>query len=167
MPLDLGHVTLQYISIPAGMPAPSMGLAPYLVVEFLSYVLSWTLFPFVMMYLVRLLQRPRALFLVHGALQLAAAAAVGPDLQREPARRFPRAAGCASRGNTSTVRRSAAFFIYGTFIAGVGLQVGIGTGLSLVVLDFILGEITGQLIMENLGPPKSGLIGVRRDSGRG
>ena len=41
----------------------------------------------------------------------------------------------------------AIFFIYGTFVAGVGLQVGIGTALSLVVLDFVLSLITSQVIL--------------------
>jgi hypothetical protein len=39
-----------------------------------------------------------------------------------------------------------AYFVYGSFIAGFGLQVGMGTALSIVVLDFVLGAITEQLI---------------------
>ena len=39
-----------------------LALVPYMVVQVLAYVLQWTLFPFVMMYMVRLLQRPGRYF---------------------------------------------------------------------------------------------------------
>jgi hypothetical protein len=40
----------------------------------------------------------------------------------------------------------AVFLVYGTYVAGVGLQVGVGTALSLVVLDFVISLIASQLI---------------------
>jgi hypothetical protein len=36
--------------------------------------------------------------------------------------------------------------IYGTFLAGVGLQIPTGTALSLVVLDLVLSMTTDQLV---------------------
>ena len=139
-PLNLIHVLLQF-----GNHPPKVGFVPYLVVEFLTYVLQWTLFPFIMLYVANLLQRreryfwhmvaynwlqlPLTLFIlalrVLGDFHLVAPEGIG----------------------VMELAAIAIFFIYGTFVAGVGLQVGIGTALSLVVLDFVLSLITGQVIL--------------------
>lgn len=138
-PLNLIHVLLQFQNQP-----PKLAIIPYLVVEFLSYVLQWALFPFLMMYVAGLLQRrgryfdymvaynwlqlPLTLFFLSfhilGDLHVIAPQGVG----------ILELAGLA------------VFFVYGTFIAGVGLQVGIGTALSLVVFDFVVSVIASQLI---------------------
>lgn len=138
-PLNFGHVLLQFQNQP-----PTLGFVPYLVVEFLTYVLQWTMFPFIMLYVADLLQRreryywhlvaynwlqmPLTLFFLTlrllGDFHLIAPQGIG----------------------VMELAGIAIFFIYGTFVAGVGLQVGIGTALSLVVLDFVLSLITGQLI---------------------
>ncbi len=123
---------------------PQLAFVPYLVVQALTYVVVWAIFPFAMMYVVQLLQRtPRyywhmvpynwmqlPLGLVHyGAWLLA-------DARLLPVRA------------AVYVELSALLIlsIYGTFVAGVGLQIGAGTALSLVVLDIVLGLITSQLI---------------------
>jgi hypothetical protein len=113
-------------------------------VEFLAYVLQWTLFPFVMLYVAGLLQRRGRYFdymLAYNWLQL-------------PLTLFfltLRIVGdfhiIAPQGvGVMELAGLAVFFVYGTYVAGVGLQVGIGTALSLVVLDFVVSLITSQLI---------------------
>lgn len=138
-PVHLAHVLMQFQNQP-----PKLGFVPFLVVEFLTYVLQWTLFPFAMLYVADLLQRrgryywhmvaynwlqmPLTLFFLAlrllGDFHLIAPQGIG----------------------VMELAGIAIFFIYATFVAGVGLQVGIGTALSLVVLDFVLSLITGQLI---------------------
>lgn len=138
-PLNLVHILLQ-----SGNHPPALGLVPFLIVEFLTYVLQWTLFPFVMLYVADLLQRrgryfhymvaynwlqmPLTLFFLTlrllGDLHLIAPQGVG----------------------VMELAGVAIFFVYGAFVAGVGLQVSIGTALGLVVLDFVLSLITGQMI---------------------
>jgi hypothetical protein len=138
-PLNLGHVLLQFQNHP-----PKLDIIPYLVVEFLAYVLQWTLFPFVMLYVAGLLQRRGRYFdymLAYNWLQL-------------PLTLFfltLRIVGdfhiIAPQGvGVMELAGLAVFFVYGTYVAGVGLQVGIGTALSLVVLDFVVSLITSQLI---------------------
>lgn len=139
-PLNLVHVLLQFQNQP-----PKLGFVPYLVVEFLTYVLQWTLFPFIMLYVTDLLQRRERYFwhmVAYNWLQL-------PLTLLFLTLRFlgdfhlvaPQGIGVMELVGV------AIFFVYGTFVAGVGLQVGIGTALSLVVLDFVLSLITSQVIM--------------------
>ena len=137
-PLDIAHVLLQTSD-------QHMGFVPYAIVEMLAYVLQWTIFPFVMLYIVQLLQRPGNYFsylvpynwmqlplgLFFFGLQLAG------DLGLIPAQ----GAGILQLAGW------AVFCIYGAFVAGVGLQAGIGTGVALVVLDFVLSQILGEVIM--------------------
>lgn len=138
-PLNLIHVLLQFQSRP-----PTLAFVPYLIVEFLTYVLQWTMFPFVMMYVADLLQR-RGRYLpymvAYNWLQLPLTlfflvVRITGDLHLIS----PQGMGILELVGL------AMFFVYGTFIAGVGLQVGIGAALALVVLDFVLSMITGQLI---------------------
>jgi hypothetical protein len=140
LPLNLIHVVLQFQSRP-----PTLAFVPYMIVEFLTYVLQWAMFPFVMMYVADLLQRrPRyfAHMVAYNWLQLPLTlfflvVRIAGDLHVIS----PQAMGALELVGLAT------FFVYGTFIAGVGLQVGIGTALALVVLDFVLSMITGQLIV--------------------
>ena len=39
-----------------------------------------------------------------------------------------------------------AFAVYGTFVAGIGLQIATRTALSLVVLDYVLGLLANRVI---------------------
>jgi hypothetical protein len=138
-PLSFTHVIMQF-----GERTPHLTFVPYLIVESLSYIISWTLFPFVMMYLVVLLQRPQRYFsymVAYNWLQLPLGVFVylvhlGGDFHVLP----PGAA------ESIQLFSLLAFFVYGSFIAGYALQLGMGTALSIVVLDFVLGLITEQLI---------------------
>lgn len=139
-PLNLIHALLQFQNHP-----PQLGFVPYLIVELLTYVLQWTLFPFVMLYVTDLLQRRGHYFsymVPYNWLQmplniLFVALTIVGDLHLIAPQSIA----------VMTLAGYAIFFIYATFVAGVGLQVGIGTALSLVVLDFVLSQITGQVIM--------------------
>lgn len=137
-PVQLMHLALAYETDKA-----SLDFVPYMVVQTLAYVLSWVLFPFVMLYIVRLLNRgPRYLYhiVLYNWMQvlwlpLSLAVLLGDlDLFPEPAL------------NLVSSLSIVAFVVYGTFIASIGLQVGTGIGLSLVVLDFVVGQISQQLI---------------------
>lgn len=138
-PLNFIHVVLQFQDHP-----PKLDIIPYLIVEFLAYVLQWALFPFVMIYMTGLLQRRGRYFdymLAYNWLQLPLtlfflSLRVLGDVHIIA----PQGVGVLELAGL------AVFFVYGTFIAGAGLQVGIGTALSLVVLDFVVSLITSQLI---------------------
>jgi hypothetical protein len=138
-PLHFTHKLLQY-----GTLESDLALVPYMVVQVLAYVVSWTLFPFAMLYIARLLDRsPRYLWHVvpYNWMQLPLALPlftiqVLTDLQFLP----PEVLGFLSPIIL------VAYLVYATFIAGIGLQVTTGTALSLVVLDYLLGLIADQLI---------------------
>ena len=140
-PLSFTHVVMQFGERTSGS---HLTFVPYLIVETLSYIVSWTLFPFVMMYLVDLLQRPQRYFsymVIYNWLQLPLSGFVylvylAGDFHILP----PGAA------ESIWLFGLLAFFVYGSFIAGYALQQGMGTALSIVVLDFVLGLITEQLI---------------------
>jgi hypothetical protein len=138
-PIQIGHRLLQYDAAKV-----DLDFIPYAVVQVLSYVLTWTLFPFTMLYITRLLDRtPRYLWhmipynwmqlplaLPLFSMQLMAALGVVPvDVL----------------GILSPIVL-VAFAVYGTFVAAIGLQVATGTALSLVVLDYVIGLIAQQLI---------------------
>jgi hypothetical protein len=137
-PLQLMHFALSY-----DMDKASLDFVPYMVVQALTYVLGWVLFPFVMLYIARLLNRgPRYLWhmVPYNWMQLLWlpqwTAILFVDLQMLPD------AVLNLIGSVSLV----AFVVYGTFIAGIGLQVATGTALSLVVLDYVVSQIMLQLI---------------------
>ncbi len=138
-PLSMIHSLLEFQNHP-----PKLDFIPFLVVEFLTYVLQWALFPFVMLYVADLLQRRERYFwhmVSYNWLQMPLTLFfLGLRLLGDVHLIAPQGIGAMELAGI------AIFFIYGTFVAGVGLQVGIGTALSLVVLDFVLSLITGQLI---------------------
>lgn len=138
-PLHFSHRLLLFSSRKG-----DLNLMTYLLVEVLAYIVSWTLFPFVMMYIVQLLQRtPRYywhmvsynwLQLPMNAIVLAVFLLADGGLVRASAALY------AQLGVIVTMA------VYGTFLAGVGLQVATGTALSLVVLDLVLSMVTNQLV---------------------
>ena len=140
LPLNAIHAVLQFQNHP-----PALSLVPYLIVEFLAYVLQWALFPFLMMYVAGLLQRRVRYFpymVAYNWLQLPLqiyflVLIILGDFHLIA----PQGLGVLELAGYAT------FFVYGAFVAGVGLQVGIGTALSLVVLDFVVSMITGQVIL--------------------
>ncbi len=138
-PVSMAHSLLEFQNHP-----PKIDFIPYLVVEFLTYLLQWTLFPFVMLYVADLLQRRERYFwhmVAYNWLQMPL------TLFFLTLRLLGDFHLIAPQGlGVMELAGIAIFFIYSTFIAGVGLQVSIGTALSLVVLDFVLSLITGQVI---------------------
>lgn len=138
-PLQIGRAVIQYDA-----DKPGLNLIPYLVVEVLSYILTWTLFPFAMLYVSALLGRaPRylAYMVPYIWMQLPLALPLFSvqlltDLQLLPP------VVLEVLGPAVLV----AFAVYGTFVAGIGLQVVTGTAMSLVVLDYVLGLLADRAI---------------------
>ncbi len=122
----------------------SLDFVPYLIVEILTYILTWTLFPFVMLYIARLLDRtPRylAYMVPYLWMQLPLALLlysiqILTDLSLLP----PIILGVTAPLVLVT------FAVYGTFVAGIGLQVFTGTAMGLVVLDYVLGLLADAVI---------------------
>lgn len=121
-----------------------LDLFTFIIIRVLEYVISWTLFPFVMLYVVQLLQRTHRYFwhlVPYNWLQLPLGLVLYSTYLLADAGVMPTAvAGYAQLGAFVLTA------IYGTFLAGVGLQVTTGTALSLVVLDLVLGMISSELI---------------------
>jgi hypothetical protein len=138
-PLQLSHMALLYKPDKAGLD-----FVPYMVVQTFSYILTWTLFPFVMLYISRLLERESrylAYMVPYNWMQLPLAAMLSSllvltDLQVLPTEVI------SFIGPVLLV----GIAVYGTFVAAIGLQVVTGTALSLVVLDYLLSLIVGELI---------------------
>lgn len=140
-PLQLAHALLTFEPT-----KETLALVPFTIVDVLSYVVLWTLFPFVMMYIARLLGRAwRYLWyvvpyiwmqlpigLVLYSVQLLNDFAVLPDV-------------VVSVLNPLVL---VTFAVYGTFVAGLGLQITTSTAVGLVVLDYVLGLIAQQLIAQ-------------------
>ncbi len=124
--------------------ASKLSLMAFVIVRVLAYVVSWTLFPFAMLYIVQLLQRSHRYFwhlVPYNWLQLPLGLVLYSIYLLADGGAIPVAV--ASYAELGALVITA---IYGTFIAGVGLQVTTGTALSLVVLDLVLGMITSELI---------------------
>ncbi len=138
-PFHFAHVALTYSA-----EATGLGPVSYAIVELLSYVLTWTLFPFAMMYLTRLVGReefyfwhmvPYIWFQLPVAIPLFGVALLN-DVGLIPVAAF------------QFVNLAAMFTmaIYTTFIAAVGLRIPVGTAMSLMVLDFTLSFLASALI---------------------
>ncbi len=138
-PFHLVHAITDFGPDSTGLP-----LIPYLMVEMLSYVVAWTLFPFAMLYISSFLDRaPRYFFhmVPYNWLRLPIE---GPiyivillsdfGLMSVEGAAFLNLLGLA------------ALIIYSTFVAGVGLKITTGTAMSLVALDIVLSLITASLI---------------------
>lgn len=124
--------------------AVKLGLVPFVVIRVLEYIISWTLFPFVMLYVVQLLQRSHRYFwhlVPYNWLQLPLGLVLYSTYLLADAGVIPTAVAVYAQDGAYVL-----IAIYGTFLAGVGLQVTTGTALSLVVLDVVLGMISSELI---------------------
>jgi len=138
-PLQLAHMAMLFKP-----DKSSLDFVPYMVVQTLSYILSWTLFPFVMLYISRLVQRESRYFahmVAYNWMQLPLALTLTSMLLLTDLQILP-AAVIGIVGPVILV----AIAVYGTFVAAIGLQVVTGTALSLVVLDYLLSLIVGELI---------------------
>jgi hypothetical protein len=136
------HFLHTFVIYDAG--ATTLGPVAYAVVKVLSYVISWTLFPFAMIYLTRLLDRESRYFwhiVPYNWFQLAVglplyAIALLADAQALPEQAFALA----------NLAAMVAVAIYATFIAAVGLRLPVGTAMSLVVLDFVLAFLANGFV---------------------
>ena len=138
-PLQLTHLALVYST-----RKPDLDFLPYMVVQTLSYVLTWTLFPFAMLYIARLLGRaPRYLWhmVPYNWMQLPLALPLSTVLILTDLHLLPVAV-----ASFITPVILVTFAVYGTYVAGIGLKVATGTALSLVVLDYVLGLLADQII---------------------
>ena len=137
-PLELAHSILQYND------KQSLTFVPYVVVQVLSYIVTWTLFPFVTLYIARLLHRTPRYFsymvpyiwmqLPIGLPLFSAQLLTDLHLLPDDVMSFVSPAVLI------------AFAVYGTYVAGIGLQIATGTAFGLVVLDYVLGLIADNLI---------------------
>ena len=140
-PLSIGHQLLIF-----DPEKDTLSFPLYAVVEVLGYIVTWTLFPFAMLYLGRLLGRLPRYFhymvpylwmqLPMGLVLFRAPILV--DLGVLPAEMM----------DPLNLALIAAYAIYGTFVAGLGLQLATGTALALVVLDYVLGLLAFQVIAQ-------------------
>lgn len=130
-PLHFAHLALIYSREPT-----TLGPIAFAAVQALSYVLSWTLFPFAMIYAARFLGRDALYFwhlVPYNWFQLPIGLALGlfslgADMGLLPldAYRF------------ATLAAMVVMAIWSCFIAAVGLRITVGSALSLVVMDFAL-----------------------------
>ena len=138
-PFHFTHIALAYEQTPEGLGPIASGI-----VQVLTYILTWTLFPFAMMYVSRILARSGHYFwhmVPYNWFQLPVAfllalVALGSDL----------GAISLDAYRLASLIAMVVVAVYTTFIGAVGLRIPIGTALSLVVLDFALTFLAGALI---------------------
>ncbi|TAL02128.1 MAG: hypothetical protein EPO08_07925 [Rhodospirillaceae bacterium] len=139
LPLDVVHSILVY-----DPTQTKLALGPYLVVQVLAYVISCVAFPFVMLYVTQLLNRaPRFLtyMVPYNWFQLPVnIVLLSMDLLVDVGWISSQLFGFIYLF-TLTV-----YFAFGTFVARIGLVIGIMSAMGIVILDFLLGLITNQLI---------------------
>ncbi|MCB2108773.1 MAG: hypothetical protein KDE14_13780 [Rhodobacteraceae bacterium] len=138
-PFNFLHAGLSYEPAEGGL-----GFGPYMIVEFLSYVLSWTAYPLAMIYISRLLAREARLldYLVpYNWFQLAVAALVFPVMLLFDA-------GILSpEGMAFLQLLSLGIFVsYAAFLARVALDVVLSTAFALVLFDFMINLLVSQVI---------------------
>ena len=139
LPLQAAHLVLSYHN-----HRTKLAPVPYTVVESLAYVLSLVTFPFAMLYVTELLnRRERYLWylVAYNWFQLAVGLVFLPlailaDLRLVTAK----AAGFLS------LFAIGVFFTYSSFIARNGLQIGLGTAVGVVLLDFVINQLIIQIV---------------------
>jgi hypothetical protein len=138
-PLHFAHRILDFDA-----DDPSLTFAPYLIVQGLAYVFNWALFPFVMIYISRLLGRTNR-FLSHMVpwvwMQL-------PLYVVLLASQILGDMGLLPQAVLEIVDPMVliAYAVYGTYVAALGLQVQTATAFGVVVLDFVLSGLAGEII---------------------
>lgn len=138
-PLQIMHVGLVY----ARTETPP-GLSVYIITESLAYVVSWTLFPFAMIYITRWLgcsEKYFAHIVPYNWFQLLAGLIILPltllvDVQ---------VLGVEGAAVLNFFILGA-FLVYGTFMARTGLEVVTSTAIGIVILDVLLNLISNELI---------------------
>jgi len=140
-PFHFVHLALAYGQNPEGT---ALGPVSYAVVQVLAYVLTWTLFPFAMMYVSRILARGGQYFwhiVPYNWFQLPIALALAVFGILSDAGLLPLEA-----YQFLSLVAMVIVAIWTTFIAAVGLRIPVGTALSLVVLDYTLTFLASALI---------------------
>lgn len=141
-PLHFAHIILDF-----GDRQTTLSFAPYLIVEILGYVLSWTIFPFAMLYASEFLDRAPRYFwhlVPYNWVRLPIEGPLYVILLMSDV-------GLVTTESLAFINLLglAALMIYGTFVAGVGLKVTTGTAMGLVVLDFVL-SLTATLLIARI-----------------
>jgi hypothetical protein len=138
-PFHFTHLALAYARTPT-----ALGPVSYAIVQALTYVLTWTLFPFAMMYVSQILARggryfwqmvPYNWFQLPVALSLAVFGLLN-DFGILPLDGY----------RVASLIAMVIVAVYTTFIGAVGLRIPIGTAMSLVVLDYALTFLAGALV---------------------
>jgi hypothetical protein len=122
----------------------SLGFAPYMIVQFIAYVLSWVTFPFVMIYVARLLGREArylAYMVPYNWFQLLVGGVLLPVMLLTDLNLLP-----VDAAGFLQLIALLMFFTFGTFIARVGLYVGLTAAIGVVVLDFTLSLLLNQIV---------------------
>jgi len=140
-PFQLAHAFVTFDPAKETLP-----FGAYVVVELLSYVILWTLFPFVMLYMTRLLARTKRYFwhlVPYLWMQLPISLVLYSAALLNDFALLPDAVVRVVEPLVLVV-----FAVYGTYVAGLGLQITTGTAVGLVVLDYVLTLIAQQLIAQ-------------------
>jgi hypothetical protein len=138
-PLQAAHIAALYL---ATDPPPSLAVTA--IVEVLAYVLTWTLFPFVMMYVARALERGQRYFtymVPYNWLQLPVGLIVLPLTLLVDAQVL----GAEGAAFFNMVILGA-FLLYGTFLARTALELSTTTAFGIVLLDILLTLLSGEII---------------------
>ena len=138
-PFHFAHIALAYQTKPE-----KTALVAYVIIETLSYVLSWVLFPFVMVYIVRSLGRTQQYFtylVAYNWFQLIVGGVILPlTLMLDINLISSDGAGVL---NLVVV---GLFLFYGTFLARTALDVAMSTAFGIVLLDILLNLLTSEII---------------------
>jgi hypothetical protein len=138
-PLHILHSALTYDAM-----EKKPELLSYGIIEILSYVLTWTLFPFVMMYVTQLLGKPNRFFdymVPYNWLQLIVGLVVLPLTLLVDLRLM--GADGAAFFNLIIL---GLFLTYGTFLARAALTVVTSTAFGIVILDILLNLLSNEII---------------------
>jgi hypothetical protein len=138
-PLQAVHIAALYL---AASPRP--GLTSTIIVESLAYMLSWTLFPFVMMYITRSMGKADKFFayiVPYNWLQLLVGLIALPLTLLVDVRFL---------GNDGAVFFNfmllGFFVVYGAFLAHAALEVAPWTAFGIVAMDILLSLVSSEII---------------------
>jgi hypothetical protein len=138
-PLHFSHIALVYID-----KTEKPDLSMYIITEILAYVLSWTLFAFVMMYIARSLDRAGRYFtylVTYNWFQLVVGGIVLPLTLLVDLKLIGGLG--AELVNVSVI---CAFLFYGTFLARIALDIATSTAFGIVLLDILLNLLSSEII---------------------
>ncbi len=138
-PFQAIHVAALYR---AATPTPDLTVT--IIVEVLAYIVSWTLFPFVMLYVARALGKDRAYFtymVPYNWLQLMMGLIIWPLTLLVDARIL----GSEGAEFFNFVLLGMLLF-YGTYLARTALEIATSLAFGIVAMDIVLSLISNDLI---------------------